>query len=67
MVLKSPIIGIPEILLPRAIGSLLSFFLKLLSEIISLRKTFSLRGLGSSIPMVLLPGIVALADPSLYF
>ena len=55
-------------LLPKAIGSLVSFFLKLLSEITSLRKTFSLCGLGSSIPIVLLPGIVAiLADSELVF
>ncbi len=66
--LKSPVIGIPEILLPRAIGSFISFFLKLESEIISLKKTFSLCGLGNSIPIVLLPGIVAiLADSELVF
>ena len=68
IVLKSPVIGIPEILLPRAIGSLVFFFLKLLSEIISLKKTFSLWGLGNSTPIVLLPGIVAiLADSELVF
>ena len=65
---KSPITGIPEILLPRAIGSLISFFKKSLLERISLKKTFSLEELGSSIPIVLLPGIVAiLADSELVF
>ena len=34
---KSPIIGKPEISLPKAIGSFISFFLKLFSEIISLK------------------------------
>ena len=44
------------------------FFLKFLSEIISLKKTFSLDILGSSIPTVLLPGILAiLADSELVF
>ena len=66
--LKSPVMGDPEMLLPKAIGSLVSFFLKLPSEITSLRKTFSLCGLGNSIPIVLLPGIVAiLADSELVF
>ena len=60
--------GNPDILLPNAIGSFISFFLKLESEIISLKKTFSLCGFGSSIPIVLLPGIVAiLADSELVF
>ena len=66
--LKSLVIGSPDILLPRAIGNFISFFLKFLSEIISLRKTFSLETLGSSIPTVLLPDIVAiLADSELVF
>ena len=65
---KSPTIGKPEILFPSAIGSLISFFKKLVLEIISLKKTFSLEELGSSIPIVLLPGIVAiLADSELVF
>ena len=34
---KSPTTGRPEILLPRAMGSLLSFFVKLELEIISLK------------------------------
>ena len=58
----------PEILLPNAIGNLISLFLK--SELfkISLKKTFSLILFGSSIPIVLLPGIVAiLADSELVF
>ena len=60
--------GSPDILFPRAIGNFISLFLKFLSEIISLRKTFSLDILGSSIPTVLLPGIVAiLADSELVF
>ena len=65
---KSPTIGCPEILFPRAIGNLISFFLK--SELfkISLKYTFSLELFGSSIPTVLLPGIVAiLADSELVF
>ena len=65
---KSPIIGLPEILLPKAIGNFISFFLK--SELfkISLKYTFSLILLGSSMPTVLLPGIVAiLADSELVF
>ena len=46
----------------------MSFFLKLLSEIISLKKTFSLEFFGNSIPTVLLPRIVAiLADSELVF
>ena len=68
IVLKSLVIGNPEILLPSAIGSFMSLFLKAVSEIISLKKTFSLCGLGNSIPIVLLPGIVAiLADSELVF
>ena len=35
--LKSLVIGSPDILLPRAIGNLISLFLKFLSEIISLK------------------------------
>ena len=65
---KSPTIGTPEIFLPSAIGSFISFFLK--SELfkISLKYTFSLELFGSSIPTVLLPGIVAiLADSELVF
>ena len=54
--------------LPKAIGNLISFFLKLESLRISLRYTFSLDELGSSIPTVLLPGIVEiLADSELVF
>ena len=34
---KSPVIGEPEISYPNAIGNLISLFLKLLSEIISLK------------------------------
>ena len=66
--LKSLVIGAPDILLPRAIGNLISFFLKFLSEIISLKNTFSLETFGNSMPTVLLPGIVAiLADSELVF
>jgi len=58
----------PDILFPRAIGNLISFFLKLELEIISLKYTFSLLSFGISIPTVLLPGIVAiLADSELVF
>ena len=46
-------------LLPKAIGSLISFFSNFSSAIISLKKTFSLFWLGISIPIVFLPGIVA--------
>jgi len=54
--------------LPKAIGSLIFLFAKSLFEIISLRKTFSRVALGNSIPIVLLPGIVAiLADSELVF
>ena len=60
--------GSPDILLPKAIGNFISLFLKFLSEIISLKKTFSLDIFGNSIPTVLLPGIVAiLADSELVF
>ena len=44
---KSPITGIPEIFLPKAIGNLISLFLKFEDEIISLRYTFSLNVFGS--------------------
>ena len=65
---KSPIIGIPEIFLPKAIGNLISLFLKSWWFKISLKYTFSLDKLGSSIPIVLLPGIVdILADSELVF
>ena len=49
---RSPIIGFPEIPLPSAIGSFISFLLNLSSEIISFRKTFSLLAFGISIPIV---------------
>ena len=65
---KSPIIGTPDILFPRAIGNLISFLLKLELEIISFKKTSSLNWLGNSIPTVLLPGIIdILADSELVF
>ena len=69
IVLKSPIIGLPEILLPKAIGSLISFFLKFESLITSLKYTFSLVILGNSIPIVLLPGIIEILSRllNLYF
>ena len=58
----------PEIFFPRAIGNLISFFLKFELSKISLRYTFSLFKFGSSIPMVLLPGMVAIrADSELVF
>ena len=65
---RSPIIGIPEILFPKAIGSFISLLLNLSFEIISLRNTFSLFELGISIPMVFFPGIVAtLVETELVF
>ena len=65
---RSSTIGTPEILFPRAMGSLISFLAKLELEIISLKNTFSLEKFGSSIPIVLLPGIVdILADSELVF
>ena len=65
---RSPVIGMPDILLPKAIGNLISLFLKLEDEIISLRYTFSLKVFGSSIPIVFWPGIVdILADSELVF
>ena len=58
----------PDILLPKAIGNLISLFLKLEDEIISLKYTFSLKVFGSSIPIVFWPGIVdILADSELVF
>ena len=58
----------PEIFFPRAIGNLISFFLKFELSKISLIYTFSLFKFGSSIPMVLLPGMVAIrADSELVF
>ena len=65
---KSPTIGIPEILFPKAIGNFISFFLKSGLLSISLRYTFSLKEFGNSIPIVFLPGIVAIrADSELVF
>ena len=65
---RSPVIGTPEILFPKAIGNLISRFLKLGEEIISLKYTFSLNVFGSSIPIVFCPGIVdILADSELVF
>jgi len=58
----------PEMFLPSAIGNLISFLLKSELESISLKKTFSRLEFGSSIPIVLLPGMVAiLADSELVF
>ena len=66
--LRSPIIGKPEILFPKAIGNLIFFLEKSLLDIISLKYTFSRKDLGNSIPTELLPGIVAiLADSELVF
>ena len=60
--------GTPEILFPKAMGNLYSFLWKLEFEIISLKNTFSLDLFGSSIPTVLLPGIVEiLADSDFVF
>ena len=54
--------------MPKAIGNFISLFLKSELSIISLRYTFSLNEFGSSIPIVLLPGIVEiLADSELVF
>ena len=65
---KSPVIGSPDMLFPRATGSLIFFFEKPVLEIISLKYTFSLDKFGNSIPTVLLPGIVdILADSELVF
>ena len=58
----------PEIFLPSAIGNLTSLFLKSGLFKISLKYTFSLLTFGSSIPTVLLPGMVAIrADSELVF
>ena len=54
---KSTVIGVPEIVFPRAIGKLFSFFPKLSEDIISERYTSSLRVFGISIPTVFLPGM----------
>ena len=60
--------GTPEILFPNAIGNFISLLLNLSSAIISFKNTFSLFGLGISIPMVFFPGIVAnLADMELVY
>ena len=65
---RSPIIGIPEIPLPKATGNFSSFLLNFSSPIISFRNTFSLFKLGISIPIVLFPGIVAtLVETELVF
>ena len=54
--------------MPRAIGNLISFLLNFSLDIISLKKTFSLLEFGISIPIVLLPGIVAtLVETELVF
>ena len=57
---KSLTTGEPEILFPKAIGKLNSFFLNFSSETISLKKTFSLLEFGISIPTVFFPGSVAI-------
>ena len=55
-------------LLPRAIGNNISFFLNLSLSIISLSETLSLVSFGISIPTVFLPGITeTLADVELVF
>ena len=60
--------GVPEIFLPKAIGSLISLFLKSVLLIISLKYTFSLDKFGNSIPIVFLPGIIDIrADSELVF
>ena len=65
---RSPTIGIPEMFLPKAIGNLISRLAKSVFERISLKYTFSRVELGSSIPIVLLPGMVAIrADSELVF
>ena len=56
----------PDMLLPRAMGSLISFFWNLTSSIISFNETLSLDSLGISIPTVFFPGITeTLADVEL--
>ena len=68
MDVRSPIIGVPEILFPKAIGSLISFLENFSLDIISLKVTSSLFSLGISIPTVFLPGITeTLADVELVF
>ena len=65
---RSPTMGVPDILLPKAIGNLISFFLKSVSFNISLKYTFSLDKFGNSIPIVFLPGMVEIrADSELVF
>ena len=49
---RSTTIGFPDMLFPSAIGSFISFLLKLLDEIISDKITESLLELGISIPIV---------------
>ena len=56
---KSPIIGTPEILFPRAIGNFKSRLLKRSFDMISLKNTPSLFSLGISMPTVFLPGMTA--------
>ena len=56
---RSPIIGSPEILFPKAIGNFISLLLNFSSLIISFKNTFSLFEFGISIPIVFFPGIVA--------
>ena len=56
---KSPIIGFPDMLLPSAIGNLISFLKNFSSLSISLKNTLSLFSFGISIPTVFCPGIVA--------
>ena len=68
IVVKSPTIGTPEILFPKAIGNLISFFWNFSLEIISLKDTLSLVSFGSSIPTVFFPGIIdTLAEVELVF
>ena len=57
---KSPIIGKPDILLPRVIGILISLFKNSLLLIISLKFTGSIILFGISIPIVFLPVTVAI-------
>ena len=65
---RSAIIGRPEMLLPRAIGSLISFLLKFSDEIISEIITPSLLVFGISIPTVFFPGIIeTLVETELVF
>ena len=65
---RSTTIGFPDMLFPSAIGSFISFLLKLLDEIISDKITESLLELGISIPIVFFPGIIeTLVDTELVF